>query len=458
MRDLVEDVFVLAIHDRGGYHQAMQLAPAGDRAVLVDLGDVTAEELHAANERVRTVPGVVRSIPGHSSLYVIFAGPPDREALETALSRQPPTANRQPTALHELPVAFDGENFEELLTHAHLTREAFLSRVPSVRLIARYLGFRGGFAYLDGWPAAWSMPRRATSRPVARGSFAIAGNVAAFYPIDSPGGWNVLGRTDVDLENVIAAGDGVSLRVVESSSLQERPSRRLGDSTTRRPPFECTAPLAIWTDAPFDDLAARVANRAAGNDANAPLLECPLAGPRIRFAQDAVIAWCTPDLNVAVERVQAGDERTFGRVANGLRAYLAIGTREGELAHLTRDDRKTIRAMNGPHDLGLTRVECEVTPQLDRVGIRLRPLRPLDVRIPADLKSIGMQCGTVQLHPDGSLVAMGPDHPVTGGYLQPMTVLSTERWKLAQLAPGDVVVFSADRYAASGSMPHPTPG
>ena len=66
-------------------------------------------------------------------------------------------------------------------------------RVATLRLTARYLGFRGGFAYLDGWPEEWSMPRRPTSRPVARGSFAIAGNVAGFYPIDSPGGWNILG-------------------------------------------------------------------------------------------------------------------------------------------------------------------------------------------------------------------------------------------------------------------------
>ncbi|HEX2123229.1 MAG TPA: hypothetical protein VHL59_16480, partial [Thermoanaerobaculia bacterium] len=102
-----------------------------------------------------------------------------------------------------------------------------------------------------------------------------------------------------------------------------------------------------------------------------------------------------------------------------------------------------IRAMRGPHDIGIERIECEVTPQLDRVGIRLRPLQPIGVAAPADLRSLGMQCGTVQLHPDGSLVAMGPDHPVTGGYLQPMTLLSGERWKLAQLAPGERVTFVA---------------
>ena len=63
--------------------------------------------------------------------------------------------------------------------------------------------------------------------------------------------------------------------------------------------------------------------------------------------------------------------------------------------------------------------------------------------VPADLPSIGMQFGSLQLHPDGSIVAMGPEHPVTGGYLQPMTVLWSERWKLAQLAPGERVRFVA---------------
>ena len=80
-----------------------------------------------------------------------------------------------------------------------------------------------------------------------------------------------------------------------------------------------------------------------------------------------------------------------------------------------------------------------MTPQLNRIGIRLRPMQPVSVHLPADLPSCGMQFGSVQWHPDGSVLVMGPDHPVTGGYLQPATVLSSELWKLAQLAPGDRV-------------------
>jgi len=118
---------------------------------------------------------------------------------------------------------------------------------------------------------------------------------------------------------------------------------------------------------------------------------------------------------------------------------------EGELRYPAtpspRDaDRLTIHIIPGPHEAPPLPQEWTVTPELNRVGIRLRSSAAGERRtIPADLPSCGMQCGTLQWHPDGSLVAMGPDHPVTGGYLQPATVVSSEIWKLAQLAPGDRV-------------------
>jgi allophanate hydrolase subunit 2 len=93
--------------------------------------------------------------------------------------------------------------------------------------------------------------------------------------------------------------------------------------------------------------------------------------------------------------------------------------------------------MRGPHDAPPLPEEWEVTPHMNRVGIRLRPVETIEMKLPTELLSCGAQFGTLQWHADGTLVALGPDHPVTGGYLQPATVISTERWKLAQLAPGD---------------------
>src|SRR5207237_7362353 len=115
---------------------------------------------------------------------------------------------------------FSGPDLDEFLAHAHVTRGDFLKRIPLIRLTARYLGFRAGFAYLEGWPDDWRMPRRTTSRNlVPRGSFAIAGAMAGFYPVDSPGGWNLLGRTNAWLwnpnaepPNRFAPGDVIEIR------------------------------------------------------------------------------------------------------------------------------------------------------------------------------------------------------------------------------------------------------
>jgi allophanate hydrolase subunit 1 len=386
---------------------------AGDNAELIELGEVSAEELHAAAARKRAEAGVIAVIPGHSSLYVIRG-----ERSEARGARA-------------IRVAFNGPDLPELL--ARVAPDAFFARVKQLHLTARYLGFRGGFAYLDGWPEEWAMPRRPTSRPVKRGTFAIAGNTAGFYPIDSPGGWNLLGHTEEHLEHAIAAGDVLRIEPVAyeliSSPLATRVTAPDYDNLAHGRP----------AGGPFDDLAATVARSSVRG--NVDLLECAMIGPRVRFVRDAVLAWCTPDLSVRMERVRAGEERAFGKIEGGLRAYLAIGDEEGEAVQIKRGDRHVIEAIAGPHASGVRELQCEVTPQLDRVGIRLRPLQRIEA--PATLKSIGMQCGTVQLHPDGSVVVMGPDHPVTGGYLQPMTVITSERWKLAQLMPGERVLLRA---------------
>ena len=192
----------------------------------------------------------------------------------------------------------------------------------------------------------------------------------------------------------------------------------------------------------FDDVAAAVANRAVGNPPGAPLIECALSGPRVRALRDVVCAWvcCGESRHFEMKR---GEEIQIGRIAKGLRGYLAAGDLKRDGEQRGCEERLTIRAIAGPHRSDIRELVCEVTPQLDRVGIRMRVVEPAGLSAPGMLPSCGMQCGTIQLHPDGSAVAMGPDHPVTGGYLQPMTVISSERWKLAQLAPGERVRFLA---------------
>lgn len=391
----------------------MHVAPAGDRALLIELPpDVTAAELHAAAARARSHADVLACIVGHASLYVLFRGAPDA-SIDVRAAPVAWTPRR-----HRVEVAFEG----------------FALDHPVV-LTARYLGFRPGWAYLEGWP--WPMPRRSTSRPVKRGSFAVAGTMAGIYPTDAPGGWNVLGRVVGPLPEV-EAGDEVEIVPAE---------RRAGFSPPRgraeaRPTFHGIEILSggqLTTIVEAPDYARISRGLSAGGPfdprlaALAPLLECALVGPRVRFTRGGRVAWMGEEPQTW--DVHQGAERTIGRI-KGIRGWLAFGESVD-----VRGEHHIIRVLAGPHETPIRDIECEVTPQLDRVGIRLRPLHGITIKPPADLPSIGMQFGTIQLHPDGSLVAMGPDHPITGGYLQPLTVLWGERWKLAQLAPGDRVRF-----------------
>jgi KipI family sensor histidine kinase inhibitor len=432
----------------------VHVTAAGDNAVLIELGEVSAEVLHASASNVRTLERVRACIPGYSSLYVICEGAPDVGEIARAASN--PTADgRGKQRVHGLRVSFAPENapdLDRLLSTTGLTRQQFLARIDGMRLTARHLGFRGGFAYLDGWPELWSMPRRETPRPhVPAGSFGVAGAIAGFYPLDSPGGWNILGRTDYDLAYAVAPGDVLVLEPTLADV--EHPERASPPNLDLDYAEVISAPLALRVEkadfrriergmapgGPFDELAAALANRAVGNPPDAPVLECAFAGPRLRFRRHAFYAWCDPDLQVIVGEVHEGQELAIGSISGGMRGYLAAGSSTVSLPRVTRADRLVIRCAAGPHEMDLGDVECDVTPRLDRVGIRLLPREPITASIPTEMRSCGMQFGTVQLHPDGALVVMGPDHPVTGGYLQPMTVLSGERWKLAQLVPGDCV-------------------
>jgi len=423
----------------------MQVRPAGDRAFLIELGDVTAAELHAAAEEWRGRGGAV--IVGHSSLLHIPLAP-----------RAGRGARGEGPATHHIPVIFEKDPREVTLT-------------------ARYLGFRAGFAYLEGWPSP--MPRLPTSRPVARGSFAVAGNMAGFYPIDTPGGWNVLGWTNATLwdpnrepPNLIAQGDVVHVMPVESLP----PAALIA---AWQPEGEVVAEVISpgqltrivgrrdWSrvehglapGGPFDEVAAAEANRAVGNPDDAALLECVLVAPTLRLTRPRRVAMWDGEVGQVVDgrlkslrgyiAIEGGLEipryaEEAVRVTRGMTLHAASGrplTPGPSPRKRGEGNAKEIAIAPGPHEPSISEIECEVTPQIDRVGIRLRPLQSIAIEAPRDLPSCGMQCGTVQLHPDGSLVVMGPDHPVTGGYLQPMTVLSTEIWKLAQLVPGERVRF-----------------
>ncbi|MFG1867795.1 5-oxoprolinase subunit B family protein [Micromonospora arborensis] len=118
-----------------------------------------------------------------------------------------------------VPVEFDGPDLPAVAEHWGVAVPAVLRRLTSTRFRVAFCGFAPGFPYLTGLPAELALPRLATPRPrVPAGSVALAGPYAGIYPGASPGGWLLVGRTDLVLFDVDAdppsrLGPGTSVRM-----------------------------------------------------------------------------------------------------------------------------------------------------------------------------------------------------------------------------------------------------
>ena len=133
----------------------------------------------------------------------------------------------QPAAI-EIPVVFDGEDLAEVAIKADLTEEEVIDLLTGADLEVAFLGFAPGFPYLVGLPGPLAgLARRATPRvSVPAGSVAVAGGFAAVYPGSTPGGWQLLGRTEFVLFDAevppfarLRAGDKIRFRSVTSPPL-----------------------------------------------------------------------------------------------------------------------------------------------------------------------------------------------------------------------------------------------
>ena len=101
----------------------------------------------------------------------------------------------------DIPVCYDATfalDLEALANHCGLSAQEVIERHVESRYIAQLIGFLPGFAYLGGLDPALATPRLATPRPkVPAGSLGIAGMQCAVYPTNSPGGWNLIGRSPI---------------------------------------------------------------------------------------------------------------------------------------------------------------------------------------------------------------------------------------------------------------------
>ncbi|SEG16588.1 sensor histidine kinase inhibitor, KipI family [Thermomonospora echinospora] len=183
----------------------MLVRRAGDAAVLVEVGDLpTAHRLHAAVCGAGFT-GILDVVPGERTVLIV--ADPDRCDLDRLAARlaalELPDGPQDGLVPVEIPVVYDGQDVAEVAGLTGLSAEEVVRRHSSGVYVVAYLGFSPGFGYLTGLDPALHVPRRRTPRTsVPAGSVAIAGPYAAVYPSASPGGWRLLGRTELALWDV----------------------------------------------------------------------------------------------------------------------------------------------------------------------------------------------------------------------------------------------------------------
>ena len=234
----------------------MLLRPLGDRAILVKLGDRADEATHrlvvAACARLEAAPvrGMVEIVPGLASVAVHYdpagfphgttgevAHPYERIAAELRAvlaelgGEEPPPPRRV-----EIPVCYGGEfgpDLADLARYHRLTPDEVVRMHAARDYRVMMIGFAPGFPYLGGLDPRVATPRRATPRPlVPASSVAIGGEQTGIYPLASPGGWHLIGRTparlfraDAEPPNLLRTGDRVAFREITVEELRADEAR-----------------------------------------------------------------------------------------------------------------------------------------------------------------------------------------------------------------------------------------
>lgn len=181
----------------------MRTLPVGDRALLIELADgEEAGALHAELLRRRaagTLPPVREIVPAARTVLLDGVADPHRLALELPHWRIP-SLRLQVVEAIEVPVRYDGPDLAEVAELWRVTPDQVAKIHSAVEFRVAFCGFAPGFGYLSGLPEGLAVPRRATPRTaVPAGSLGLAGSYTGVYPRSSPGGWQLIGSTDLEL-------------------------------------------------------------------------------------------------------------------------------------------------------------------------------------------------------------------------------------------------------------------
>ncbi len=359
-------------------YDPLRLLPVGDSALSIEFGDEIDPAINAQVHALAAalgecpLPGVGEAVPTYRSLLLHYD--PLRLSLaevtafaEETLSQVKARARPEPRVV-EIPVCYGGEFGADLAFVAQHNGQSLdeVIRLHSSMLYPVYmLGFSPGFAYMGGLHKAIATPRLSTPRTrVPVGSVGIAGEQTGIYPIATPGGWQLIGRTPVRLFDpqrdppaLLHPGDRVRFVPItpdrfaalwdqewqaEEQPPAIRPSPEIPGLEVIQPGLLTTVQdlgrrgyerFGVPVAGAMDPFALRAANALVGNPPEAAGLEITAAGPTLRATANCLVSVCGADMGLRVNGwpiptwvsafVRRGWRIEFSGQRSGCRAYLA---------------------------------------------------------------------------------------------------------------------------------------
>jgi len=358
---------------------ATSIVQNGDSCWLIvvgnDVSPSTSARVHALQRAVETLhpAWMVETVPGYCSLGLIVrplqATLEEVEELVSTATKNvavpPPVQPRTVT----IPVCYGaayGPDMEVVCQQSGLSEQEVVQRHVTASYPCSMLGFLPGFPYLVGLDPQLATPRLATPRAVVpAGSVGIAGAQTGVYPVSSPGGWNLIGRTPLTLfdpareqPSLVQAGDVVRFSPISLQEFEEKQPHEftcypqicdvseqdVGGCDVLEPGMLTTVQddgrwglqnMGIPVSGAMDRQALALGNFLVGNEEGAAALEITLFSPRLVFTTDALVALTGADMGLLVDGrdapawtavlVRTGSVLSMaGCIGAGCRAWLCV--------------------------------------------------------------------------------------------------------------------------------------
>ena len=188
-----------------------QLFELGDTAVTIEFGTELSTDIHQEvmkrfyQFQSFPLPGTLDLIPAYASLTIVFdlglvasrfQGLAGMKTLIEEKLAEPFSAIIPEGRLHEIPCQYEGPDLASVASACGLSEQEIIRIHSEKEYTVFFLGFLPGFAYMGATDERIAISRKAKPVPIQAGDIGLAGNQTGIYPIASPGGWQIIGRTN----------------------------------------------------------------------------------------------------------------------------------------------------------------------------------------------------------------------------------------------------------------------